>query len=155
MTLFFSDNSTFACGAVRYNYRSAVQGDQTARILIPVGIESILTYAVVDTGGSYIVCAPEIAYQLDLDANASLDKVVLEIRGNRVHGHLHRLMLTLMADEGEGESIEVDATAFVPDPGSEEWPANLPSFIGLSGCIERMRIAIDPHTEMFYFGPVP
>jgi hypothetical protein len=57
-------------------------------------------------------------------------------------------MLRLAADEGD--SIDVEITAFVPV--SEEWPANLPSFVGLTGCMDRMRIAIDPGTELFYFG---
>lgn len=155
MTLLFADRSVFASGSVQYVYRRVTSKDQTERIFIPVEIESIRTYAVVDTGGSYIVCEPAIAEQLGLDADAGLDPSVLEIRGNRVHGHLHRLTLTFFAGENEGESVEVDATAFIPDSGSEEWPADLPSFIGLSGCLDRMRIAIDPYTEMFHFGPLP
>ena len=48
----------------------------------------------------------------------------------------------------------VDATVFVPDLKPDQAWGDLPSFIGLSGCLERMRFAVDPATEMFYFGPL-
>jgi hypothetical protein len=49
-----------------------------------------------------------------------------------------------------GTSIDVDATAFVPDV--EEFWGDLPSFIGLMGFLERIRFAVDPSTDTFYFG---
>lgn len=45
-----------------------------------------------------------------------------------------------------------DVTAFVPHltPG-ENWP--FPTFLGWHCCLERIRFAIDPAEEKFYFGP--
>jgi hypothetical protein len=67
-----------------------------------------------------------------------------------VRGTLHRLTLTLLAEEGE--DVQIDTTAFVPDTSYEGVPA-LPSILGLHGCLERVRFACDPHTDTFYFGP--
>jgi hypothetical protein len=29
----------------------------------------------------------------------------------------------------------------------------MPCILGLYGCLERLRFAVDSHTEQFYFGP--
>lgn len=150
MTLFHRDHTPFASGVIPYSHRPATDYDPTNRIVIQVSIESILTLAVVDTGAPYVVCAPEIAAQLRLSEKSSVQPASLQIRGTKVHGYLHRVTLSLFADEGD--SIDIDATAFVPQ--ADEWPANLPSFMGLDGCMDRMRIAIDPARDLFYFGPL-
>ena len=49
-----------------------------------------------------------------------------------------------MADEGE--SCEVDATLFV----SRDWVYG--NFVGYSGFLERIRFAVDPGANDFYFG---
>ena len=54
-----------------------------------------------------------------------------------------------MADEGS--DLEIETTAFVPVlDESEIW--ELPMFLGMQGCLERVRFAIDPTKERFYFG---
>lgn len=50
----------------------------------------------------------------------------------------------------KGESLTVDATVFVPKLEDQEW--RHPNFIGLSGFLERIRFAIDPDNNYFYFG---
>lgn len=150
MTLLRSDGTLFACGAVTFAYRPATASDRTNRIIIPIEIESISTYAVVDTGAPYFVCAPEITSQFNFNAVSSLGPSQLQIRGHDVHGHLHRLTLRLIADDGE--SIDIDATAFVPV--TDEWPGGLPCFLGLNECMDRMHVGIDPEHEMFHFGPL-
>jgi hypothetical protein len=50
--------------------------------------------------------------------------------------------------------MDVDATVFILGPESEESWGDLPSFIGLNGCLERMRFAVDPTSDSFYFGPL-
>jgi len=52
----------------------------------------------------------------------------------------------------EGNSLLLEANAFVPD--SEERILRFPSFLGLQGCLEWVRFAIDPLDQMFYFGPL-
>ena len=45
----------------------------------------------------------------------------------------------------EGNSLEVEATWFL----SEDWIG--PPVIGWKGCLERIRFALDPAEEPFYF----
>ncbi len=68
-------------------------------------------------------------------------------------GYLHRLNMAFEATQGE--SLSLVATAFVPDPEWEESWGETPSFIGLTGCLERLRFAVDPGSDAFYFGPLP
>jgi len=56
--------------------------------------------------------------------------------------------MKLLADVGQ--HLELQATVFVPD--AEELWGDFPSFIGLSGFLERIRFAVDPLTDTFYFG---
>ncbi|OCR01344.1 hypothetical protein BCD67_12460 [Oscillatoriales cyanobacterium USR001] len=70
------------------------------------------------------------------------------IRGMRLDGSIIRVNMTLPADEGD--DLDVDATVFIPDV--EEYWGNFPSFIGQIGFLERMRFAVDPATDTFYFG---
>lgn len=65
-----------------------------------------------------------------------------------MEGSITRLSIRLLADEGD--SLTVDATAFIPDV--EEYWGDLPVFIGLTGFMERLRFAVDPSTDTFYFG---
>ena len=50
-----------------------------------------------------------------------------------------------------GESLDIEATVFVPIlPPGETWLH--PNFIGLDGFLNRIRFAIDPEENAFYFG---
>ena len=58
-------------------------------------------------------------------------------------GDLCRTSVTLLADEGE--SLTVEATVFLcPD-----WSG--PNVIGYNGLLERIRFAVDPSFNKFYF----
>jgi hypothetical protein len=153
MLLKFEDGRPFAQGAATYRYRPATQRETTDRIHVVVRIEHIIeTQAVLDTGAVYFVCDPEIADLLDLDPASGweVDRPLL-IRGYRVSGTLHRLYLTLSAEEGESLTLEVPA--FVPHlQPNELW--DLPYFMGLFGCLECIRFAVDPATKTFYFGAI-
>ncbi len=149
MLLMFQDGRSFAQGAYNYLYRPVSSGETTPRIIIEVQIEGVQAQAIVDTGGAYLVCDPQIADLLGLDPADALGTDRLSIRGVSVPGSIHRIFLTLLAHEGQSMKIEV--TAFVPHPEpSLKW--DLPSFMGLSGCLERLRFAVDPITDTFYFG---
>lgn len=63
-------------------------------------------------------------------------------------GSLVRLNISLEAEQGQ--DLTVEATTFIPNL-KEQW-GNFPSFLGLSGFLERIRFAIDPLTDTFYFG---
>jgi hypothetical protein len=52
----------------------------------------------------------------------------------------------------EGQPLTVEATVFVPElKPYQEW-GDFPSIIGLNTCLERLRFAIDPSQDKFYFG---
>lgn len=151
MLLCFEDGTPFAQGVCAYEHRPASEQEDTTRIIVPIQIEGVATRAIMDTGGVYLICDPEIAEFLALDLAESLGIETLGIRGVRYTGNLYRLSLGLMATEGEG--LQVEVTAFVPQlVTSDAWV--LPSFLGLQGCLERLRFAVDPSTDRFYFGSI-
>lgn len=102
--------------------------------------------------GVYLVCHPAIAGRLALTPSEALSGVQgILLRGTIVHGRLYRLTLTLLADQGE--DVMLQTTAFVPEPEEAEHWGDLPCLLGLYGCLERIRFAVDPRAEQFYFGP--
>lgn len=149
--LHFEDGRPFSQGASVFSYRPATEQDTTPRIIVSVQIEDVCTESAVDTGGVYLVCDPEIADLLELDLRDGLDATKLLIRGVEVRGALHRVSLTLLAQQGQ--SLELEVTAFIPCLQSDE-PWYLPPVMGLVGCLERLRFAVDPTTDMFYFGSI-
>ena len=149
MLLQFTNGRPFAQGCCGFLYRPATERETTPRIILTVQISGIETQAALDTGGVYLVCDPEVADLLDLDPSSGVGSDSLGIRGRKVSGTLYRLPLRLVPDEGRG--LELEVTAFVPSlEPYETW--GLPSFMGLSGCLERLRFAVDPATDTFYFG---
>ncbi len=51
-----------------------------------------------------------------------------------------------------GGSIVLEAPVFVPNLGELRGELASLSFLGLAGCLESIRFAIDPKDETFYFG---
>lgn len=151
--LSFADGEPFARGATYYAYRPATENESSPRLVIQVEIEGIGAAAIVDTGAPYVVCTPIIARRLGLTPANALESVRLLIRGIYWRGHLYLLNVRFLAIEGE--NLDVTATVFAPDPSQEESWGDLPSFIGLNGCLGRMRFAVDPADDSFYFGPMP
>ena len=147
--LHHSSGSLFCSDQCEYAYRPAtIYEKQYPRIIVTVRIAYRVTEAVLDTGAPWCVCSPE--FRDDLEQHAS-DKVTIDslnIRGTRYDGALYRVPIELVGDNG---GISLEGTVFLPDVSPEEWP-NLPSFIGLSGCLERIRFAIDPSDNTWYFG---
>jgi hypothetical protein len=149
--LFFQDGTPFAIAFSSYAYRPVEESDKSPRIFIQVEIEGFQTEAFLDTGSPYVICDPIIAENLSLDLThgEKIEKFI--IRGNTIEGYLHRMNITILAEEGQG--LPVDATVFVPNLSSQDW-GNFPSIIGLSGFLERIRFAIDPLEDRFYFGRI-
>ncbi len=151
MTLAFPTGEPFAIGVTGYDYRPATSHETTPRLVLEVAIEGILAEAVVDTGGVYLFCHPDIARRLSLMPAEALSGVqAILFRGAMVYGRLYRLTLTLLVDEGE--DVTIQTTAFVPEPEEAEHWGDLPCILGLYGCLARARFAVDPRTEQFYFG---
>src|SRR4029450_11140780 len=88
-----------------------------ARLVLRVTIEGLTTQAMVDTGGLYLFCMPSVARTLNLDTAQALGTQTILFRDERVQGTLHRLTCTLLAEEGE--DMQLDVTAFVPDVSYE------------------------------------
>ncbi len=131
-------------GSTPYGY----SGDPTGKLTIQVEIAGLRITAVVDTAAPYMICEPEIAEQLSFSVSESIGATQLRTHLGPVTGHLYRAPITLPA--ASGASVELQATVFVPQP--DQWIDN-PSFLGFHGCLERIRLAIDPSTDSFYFGP--
>jgi hypothetical protein len=148
--LSFADGESFANGAIEYLYQPATPGEATPRIILPVEVEGIVVPAVVDTGAPYVICAPRLAGTTALRSATPLQRETILIRGSWITGNLYRLGLKFPAELGE--ELELEATAFVPDREWEDAWGDLPSFIGMGGCLERIRFAIDPGSDTFYFG---
>ncbi len=130
-------------GSAPYDYSEG----PTGKLSVEVEIEGVRIAAVIDTGAPYLICEPSIAEQLSFSPSEFLDIAELRTHLGTVSGRLYRARLTLVADSGA--STELQATVFVPDPN--DWKDN-PSFLGFHGCLERIRIAIDPGSENLYFG---
>ena len=147
----FADGRPFATGACPYWDQLSPEHAETPRIVVSIWVGGSQTQAVVDTGGVYLVCDPEISDLLRLDPSTGLGVTALVIRGYKYVGRLQRLTITMLAEEGE--SLELEVTAFIPQlvPG-QEW--QFPSFLGLQGCLEFLRFAVDPKANVFYFGPL-
>jgi hypothetical protein len=153
MLLNFDNDDPFATGMAAYRYVTVPGGDDTLRILIQVEVDDDLKEAILDTGGQYFFCTPELAKSLSASPKESLVDRTIHLKGKDVHGSLCRIDLTLLSDEGGPLLFQV--TAFLPDAGQDFTPAFLPySYLGLHGCMERVRFAIDPSQgeDRFYFG---
>lgn len=152
MSLTFPNGEPFTTGETAYQYRPATAHETHPRIILDMLVEGIATRAMVDTGGLYLLCNPNLATRLDFDhAEAISNTQSILFRGVLVQGRLYRTEVTLLADEGEDVSFQ--ATAFVPEESDNADWGNLPSILGMHGCLERIRMATDPVSAMFYFGP--
>jgi len=147
----FADGRPFATGVCPYWDLLSSERPGNPRIVVGVWIGGFQTQAVVDTGGVYLVCDPGMEDLLDLSPGTSLGVDTLLIRGYRYEGYLHRLRVTLLAEQGE--DLELEVTAFIPHLAlGQGW--QFPSFLGLQGCLEFLRFAVDPGANAFYFGPL-
>lgn len=141
-----SDGTAFATGRTRFLDEDPLAGEGTAKIYVKVepGDLGLPILAQVDTGAPWSILGTDIAEAMDL-LDGQGEPVGLSTRLGRIEGQLKRAKITILADEGE--SVEIEATVFV----STEWTAG--SFLGYVGTLERVRFAVDPQQNFFYFGP--
>lgn len=151
MPLLFPDGTAFSNGAMTYQFRPATRGEKYERLVVTIFVGPFATTAVVDTGGVFFICTPELGKQLGLDPQRGAPTDKLYLRGRTLEGSLHPLEIELAAQDGE--TLIVTVTAFLPHlRAGEEWSEEFPCIMGLYGCLERLRFAVDPVTETFYFG---
>lgn len=146
--LLLPDGSLFAVGRVTFSDDAPGLEEQTAKIYVkvqPEGLEAVIL-AQVDTGSAWSVLAREYAEVLAL-LDGEGEPIALSTRHGRIRGRLEKATLTIVADEGESLEVQ-EATVFV----SREWPGG--TFLGYSGLLDRLRFAVDPSNNSFYFGPL-
>ena len=148
----FSDNDEpFATGAARYRYDTVPGSGDASRIILQVEVEGETVEAILDTGGGYFFCNPALAERIGADPTNALEDKWISIKKEMVKGSLHRIEITFLNDCGE--NLTIQATAFLPDHTQNFDPNFLPySYLGMLSCMERMRFAIDPSEDNFYFG---
>jgi len=151
--LYLPNGDIFATGVVDYEYRPIPPDLVNHRIILYIFINKFPTLAVIDTGAPYLIIAPTLAKRLDLDPQTSLEKTSLKIRGVSYPGSLYRISVMLTAAKGESQPF--DATAFIVDADQEDKWERLPTFLGIEGCLDRIRFAVDPSKDHFYFGAIP
>jgi hypothetical protein len=100
--------------------------------------------AMVDTAAPWCIFEPIIGKLIRERFDRVSADVSLSTRLGPFIGSLYRGPLLVPALEGE--SLGIEATVFV----SPDWYG--PSFIGYQGLLERIRFAVDPETNLFYFG---
>lgn len=115
--------------------------------MVHVGIHRIHdpVLAVVDTAAPWCIFEPGVAAALRRTFSP-LRNVVLSTRLGRFGGTLYRGSITLVAEEGE--NLDVDSTVFI----SPDWRG--PNFLGYEGFLQRIRFAVDPENNLFYFGRI-
>lgn len=135
----------FTIGRSRFLDNLPGSDEATSKIYIkirPGGLD-IRVLAQLDTGSAWSIVETDIARQLNV-LNGPGPEVNLNTRFGRKTGRLVRIPVEILADEGA--SLSLDATVFVcPD-----WPAG--NFVGYEGLLNRIRIALDPRSNDFYFG---
>jgi hypothetical protein len=148
--LSYSDGRPFTQGACHCTI-GPMSGSGLNRIMLDILVEGIREKAVVDTGGAYLVCSRDISAYLRPLLVDALGPGEIGVRGRTIGGTLYRLTLSLLADRGQGENLDFSVTALLPEP---ETHYGLPTILGLVGCLERLRFAVDPSDETFHFGAI-
>jgi hypothetical protein len=98
----------------------------------------------VDTAAPWCILDGALATVFETAEAILVKHQTLSSRLGDIVGDLCRTSITLLADEGD--SLTVEATVFV----CHDWQG--PSVIGYNGLLERIRFAVDPSLNTFYFG---
>lgn len=99
--------------------------------------------AMVDTAAPWCIFDPAVGGVLRDHVDVLREKVLIDSRLGRYQGVLCQGRLQIIADDGEDLDIEV--LMFL----SPDWPGG--NFIGYEGFLDRIRFAVDPHRNRFYF----
>jgi hypothetical protein len=134
----------------RCSFRDFVEGipESTAKIYVSICIDGHLDsslYAQIDTGAAWSVLDPAVAESFGLLEVAG-EPTQLHTRFGLIKGHLVRLPVTFLSEEGD--ALDTYGTFFI----SPDWPPGH-TFLGYSGLLDSIRFALDPQANHFYFGP--
>jgi hypothetical protein len=129
-------------GGVRY-YSDYLSEQQLLFVAVPCLVDEQPIIALLDTGSQWCILPAETAAVLGYAGLAVPSETRFSTRFGILSGRLERIPIRFPAQEGE--AVEVEATWFL----SEDWMG--PPVIGWKGCLERLRFALDPSEEWFYF----
>jgi hypothetical protein len=144
--MLWQNGRKFTCGYATYRGQAPGAREPTDKIFVPIefqGIPDNGLLAQVDTGAAYSMLDVGIAEALDV-LNGDGELTTISTRFGPITGRLERISVSLLAEEGE--SLDFEATFLV----SRDWTVR--TFIGYTGFLDRIRIALDPLVNLFYFG---
>jgi predicted aspartyl protease len=133
----------FATGCQLYRDELPGTNERLARVVVTVLLEDLDFNALLDTGANDCVLAWQVAEQVP----QLLEPAEIQVRalGGNVHVGLYfPVVLVFPADEGQDLTLDTFAWA------SETFSG--PSLIGYGGMLEKIRFALDPEHNLFYFG---
>jgi hypothetical protein len=97
----------------------------------------------VDTAAPWCIFEPRIGKSIEDGLEVLEEGVFLQTRLGLYRGDLYRGSVRVI--ESEGAPLDVQALIFLcPD-----WPGG--NFLGYIGFLDRIRFAVDPHRNRFYF----
>ena len=100
--------------------------------------------ALLDTGGHYCILDEVAAASVKDQLTDHLGSATLRTAHGPVSGELYVLRIELVAEVGQDLAFE--AVTFI----ASEWRA--PSYLGCTGALDRVRFAVDPENNRFFFG---
>ena len=120
-------------------------GSQKLIVAIPalVGDSTVEAALLFDPARESCVISDANAREAGWPGGSGLGPAKLSSRLGSFQGTLDRMNLTFRGFHGE--TLVIDATWMI----IEDWPG--PTVIGWRGCLERMRFAMDPMDNWFYF----
>ena len=108
--------------------------------------------ALLDTGAEWSIISSELLDLLEIDLTHPLEVIPLETRFGKYTGNLHRIKISLLAEENHGKDLSIEGSVLF----CEDW--NGPTVLGFRGFLERIRFAVDPgekpYQQLFYFGTI-
>ena len=130
-----------------FDNRPEGHNELSARVYINVAVEKMNEsfLFLLDTGAPWSVVTREIAQEAGL-LDAEGQDFSIKHHAGTMPGKLVPATLTLVAEEGD--SLEVEASIFVPENDFPP-PGN---FIGYQGFLERIKLGLDPQNNDVYFG---
>lgn len=136
---------SFSAGRSRFLDRHPRFVEPTAKVFVNVAFPGLRRelLAKVDTGAAYSVLELDVARELGL-LDVDGERTRLSTRLGELQGQLVRTPLRIIAEEGD--SLVTEATFFV----SSRWHGA--TFLGYTGLLDKLRIALDSPANQFYFG---
>lgn len=135
-------------GACDYSDFYPGRKEPLARIYVPFRAQgaALRFMGLLDTGGHFFILNPQVIDLIAGSLSGGHDETSLLTAQGRLSGRLYRHRIELLAEEGDDLSLE--ATLLV----SPDWQG--PSVLGYTGVLDRIRFAVDPESNRFYFGPL-